>query len=75
MKDPGDNRKTIIINLILMILVLVLIYALYIYTGGDFFGLIRLGTHSGDSDPINQLIASLRSFGQGLRDSFGGILR
>jgi hypothetical protein len=75
MTDSGEKRKTIVTNLILIFLVLVLIFALYNLTGGDLFALIRPATYSGGSDPISQLVGSLRSFGQGLRGAFSGLLR
>ena len=74
MSGPGEKRNTVFINLILIVFVIVLIYALYRISGGDPFAWIRPGTSPGHGDPISQLIGSLRSFGQGLRDSFRGIL-
>jgi cytochrome c biogenesis factor len=76
MTDSAEKRKTIVTNLILIFLVLVLIFALYNLTGGDLFALIRPATYSGNgSDPISQLVGSLRSFGQGLQGAFRGLLR
>jgi hypothetical protein len=75
MKNFGEKRKTVVINLILIFLVLVLVYALYNLTGGDFFALLRPATYSDGGDPISQLVGSLRSFGQGLQGAFRGILR
>lgn len=75
MPGPGEKRNTILVNLILIVLVLVLIYTLYRISGDDPFAWIRPGTSQGGGDPFSQLIGSLRSFGQGLRDSFRGFGR
>ena len=73
----GSERKpnTIVTNLILLLLVLVLIYALYRVTDGNLSALLRPETYSGGGDPLSQMVGSLRNLGNGLRDMFSGMLR
>lgn len=75
MSDPTNKRNNLVTNLFLLFLILALIFVLYNLTGGDLFSLFRPGTYSSGADPISQLVGSLRSFGQGLRDAFSGLIR
>ena len=75
MTDPGNKRKFTIVDLILIILFFVLVFTLYILFGGDLLALTRPGTYTGNESLFDQFFGSLSAFGQGLRDSFGGMVR
>jgi hypothetical protein len=75
MTDPGKQRKFTVIDLILILLFIIMIYALYVLFGGDLTALIRPETYSVGESPFDKLVGSLSAFGQSLRESFGGIMR
>jgi len=75
MTDPKIKRKFTVIDLILIILFIIMIYALYILFGGDQNALTSLGTYSGGESTFDRLVGSLSGLGQALRNMFSGMLR
>jgi hypothetical protein len=73
MTGSGNKRKFTVIDLILIVLILVMVYALYVLVGGDLAAFTRPETYSGGESPFAKLVGSLSAFGQGLKDAFGGL--
>ena len=74
MTDPGKKRKFTIIDLILVLLFIIMIFALYILFGGDWTNLTRFGDAVSVDSPFDRLVGSISAFGQGIRDAFSGIV-
>jgi hypothetical protein len=75
MKEPGKKRKFSIIDLILILLFIIMIFALYILFEGDFAALTRPGTYTAGESPFDQIVGSLSALGQGISNAFSGWMR
>jgi hypothetical protein len=75
MTGSGKKRKFTGIDLILIILFIIMIYALYILFGGDWTALTRFGGAAGVESPFDRFVGSLSAFGQGIQDAFSGMVR
>lgn len=75
MPDPGNSGKIGVFDLFVILVVLLLLFGLYLYTGGDLSGLTRPGAFSGSENPLDQMIGSLQAVGDGLQNMFKGMLR
>ena len=72
MKDPGKKRRSWIVDVILVILLIILGYFLYTLVGGNWNPINQLGS-PGDPGPFGGVADSVGAFGRGLRDMFGNM--
>jgi hypothetical protein len=63
MEDPGKKKRSWIVDVILILLIIILAYVLYTFVGGGW----TPGDMAGDAD----IFKPIAEFGQGLRDMFG----
>jgi hypothetical protein len=71
MRDPSENQGGFLTTILLIGLLLALLYLLYLIFGGN---LVPTSAASSGSDPISQLVNSIRGFGRGLGDAFSRAL-
>lgn len=72
MKDPDNNKRNWIADVIIILLIVILAYVLYSLIGGDLSSITRMGK-PGDPGPFGGVADSVGAFGQGLKDMFGNI--
>jgi len=75
MPDRSKKRRFSIVDLMLVIGVIFLIYLLYLFLGGDWNILARLGSHSGGESVLDSILGNLSSIGQGIGNAFSGMFR
>ena len=70
MREPGNNRLS---SILVVIILLALIYALYAMMGGDWLAISDLAS-SGEGF-VEQITGSLRGLGESLARVFSSIIR
>ena len=75
MRDRGKKPVISKVTLVSILLILILVYALYIILGNDWDILSRLTEEAGGGSFVEKIVISLRGFGNGIRNTFTGIMR
>lgn len=75
MKDPGQRRRFSITDFILLVLLIGLIYVIYTMLGGDLSVLTKLADPTRGAGPVERMLNSLHSLGEGISNAFSSMLR
>ena len=70
MGDSGNNRRNLIVDLILALIIIALVYFLFQLVGGDW----SLSSLSGGPDPFGNVLNGLKSIGEGIQGMFGNLV-
>ena len=71
MRNPKKRRKFTIVDLIMILLAVILVWALLDLLGGHGF---QIGPGDG-SDPFGAIAEALSGLGEGIKNAFSGLLR
>jgi hypothetical protein len=75
MRHPGEKGKLKITDLILVVLLFALIYAIYTTLGGELSPSTILSSSSPGVSPVELITDSLHSLGEGIAKAFSSVLR